>query len=311
MGKPGSVGAGDESFAFKYILSALSATVAETVTFPLDITKTRLQTQGEVAAQLTEASGFKKRAYRGMFKTAVGIAQEEGIANLWLGITPAVLRHVVYTGCRMGFYEYLRDNVLKKDPDGYFPLWKSIIGGLSAGAAAQFVASPADLVKVQMQTEGRRALEGKPRRVKNTLHAFKKISAERGFLGLWRGWLPNVQRAAIVNLGDLTTYDSAKHFILRNTSLHDNYVTHALSSLCSGLVAASLGTPADVIKTRIMNNPDLYKGVIDCFNKSVKHEGVFSLYKGFIPTWSRMAPWSMTFWLVYEQIRRLCGTSSF
>ena len=29
----------------------------------------------------------------------------------------------VYTGCRMGFYEYLRDNVLKKDDDGYFPLW--------------------------------------------------------------------------------------------------------------------------------------------------------------------------------------------
>ena len=45
------------------------------VTFPLDITKTRLQTQGEVAAQLTEASGFKKRAYRGMFKTAVGIGK--------------------------------------------------------------------------------------------------------------------------------------------------------------------------------------------------------------------------------------------
>ena len=29
----------------------------------------------------------------------------------------------VYSGCRMGFYEYLRDHVLKKDPDGYFPLW--------------------------------------------------------------------------------------------------------------------------------------------------------------------------------------------
>ncbi len=41
---------------------------------------------------------------------------------------------------------------------------KSIVGGLSAGAAAQFIASPTDLVKVQMQTEGRRALEGKPRR---------------------------------------------------------------------------------------------------------------------------------------------------
>ncbi|XP_065063128.1 mitochondrial uncoupling protein 4-like isoform X2 [Rhopilema esculentum] len=281
------------------------------VTFPLDITKTRLQTQGEIAAHLAEASGKKPPPYRGMIRTAIGIVQEEGISRLWLGITPAVLRHVVYSGCRMGFYEYLRDHVLKKDEDGYFPLWKSIVGGLSAGAAAQFIASPTDLVKVQMQTEGRRLLEGKPRRVKNTLHAFRKISARYGVLGLWKGWLPNVQRAAIVNLGDLTTYDSAKHFILRNTSLHDNYVTHALASICSGLVAASLGTPADVIKTRIMNNPSLYKGTIDCFNKSVKHEGFFSLYKGFIPTWSRMAPWSLTFWLVYEQIRRLCGTSSF
>eukprot|EP00794_Sanderia_malayensis_P011936 gene11936-13172_t len=311
MGRPGGTSAGDESFAFKYVLSAIAATCAETVTFPLDITKTRLQTQGEIAAHLAEKGRVKKLPYRGMVRTAFGIVQEEGLANLWLGITPAVLRHVVYTGCRMAFYEYLRDNVLKKDADGYFPLWKSIVGGLSAGAAAQFIASPTDLVKVQMQTEGRRAFEGKPKRIKNTLHAFLKIRAEYGFVGLWRGWLPNVQRAAIVNLGDLTTYDSAKHFILRNTSLHDNYVTHALSSVCSGLVAASLGTPADVIKTRIMNNPDLYKGTIDCFQKSVKHEGFFSLYKGFIPTWSRMAPWSLTFWLVYEQIRRLCGTSSF
>ena len=29
-------------------------------------------------------------------------------------------------------------------------------------------------------------------------------------LGLWRGCWPNVQRAALVNLGDLSTYDSVK-----------------------------------------------------------------------------------------------------
>ena len=44
-------------------------------------------------------------------------------------------------------------------------------------------------------------------------------------------------RAAFVNLGDLTTYDSAKHLILKHTSLKDNYFTHALSSACSGFVA--------------------------------------------------------------------------
>jgi len=41
---------------------------------------------------------------------------------------------------------------------------KAIVGGLTAGALAQFIASPTDLVKVQMQMEGRLRLEGKPPR---------------------------------------------------------------------------------------------------------------------------------------------------
>ena len=77
-------------------------------------------------------------------------------------------------------------------------------------------------------------------------------------------------------LTDLTTYDAAKQAILRNTRMEDNALTHALSrylgsiilptimllllllllclsSACSGLVSATLGTPADVVKTRMMN----------------------------------------------------------
>lgn len=308
MGRPASSNAGSDSFSKKYCLSAIAATVAETVTFPLDITKTRLQIQGEHASK---KHGRQIHQYRGMVKTAAGIVTEEGLSKLWQGLPPAVLRHFVYSGCRMGFYEYLRDYVMKKDTDGYFPLWKSIVAGMSAGAAAQFLASPTDLVKVQMQMEGKRLLEGHTKRYRGTMHAFQIIVKESGMRGLWRGWLPNVQRAALVNLGDLTTYDTAKHTILRKTGLQDNYVTHMLSSICSGLVAATLGTPADVIKTRIMNNPDQYKGSLDCFVKAVKYEGFFSLYKGFLPTWARMAPWSLTFWLTFEQIRRFAGSSSF
>lgn len=40
-------------------------------------------------------------------------------------------------------------------------------------------------------------------------------------------------------------------------------------STCSGFAAAVLSTPADVIKTRIMSNPDAYKGVLDCFLQAV------------------------------------------
>jgi hypothetical protein len=42
---------------------------------------------------------------------------------------------------------------------------------------------------------------------------------------------------------------------------------------------------------------------MDCVIKTVNHEGFFALYKGFVPCWLRMAPWSLTFWISFEQIR--------
>jgi solute carrier family 25 uncoupling protein 27 len=297
-----------EGFVFKYILSCCAATIAETVTYPLDLTKTRLQIQGE--------GSRKSAAYRGMVRTAYGIATE-GLLKLWQGVTPAIYRHFVYSGCRMGFYEWIRDNLLGKNPNGTYSLWKASLSGLSAGAAAQFIASPTDLIKVQMQMEGRKLLDGKLPRFRNTWHAFTVTVSEGGVWGLWKGWVPNVQRAALVNLGDLTTYDTAKHLILTRTSLKDNPVTHTLASACSGLVSAILGTPADVVKTRIMNQQyingrgALYSSSVDCLVKTVQIEGFWALYKGFLPIWARMAPWSLVFWLSYEQIRRLAGTSSF
>lgn len=62
-------------------------------------------------------------------------------------------------------------------------------------------------------------------------------------------------RAAMVNLGDLTAYDVSKYFILRNTNLNDNIIVHTMASFCAGFVAAVMATPADTVKTRIMNQP--------------------------------------------------------
>lgn len=66
--------------------------------------------------------------------------------------------------------------------------------------------------------------------------------------------------------GDLTTYDVAKRFIMRKTNLPDSPTVHILSSICAGFAAAILGTPADVIKTRVMNQPTDEHGryLLDC-----------------------------------------------
>ena len=257
--------------------------------------------------------------YRGLFKTALGIVKEEGFLKLWQGAHAALYRHLIYSGTRIVTYKTLKEKLFGKNhSEEYFPVWKSAVCGVSAGAFAQYIASPTDLLKVQLQMEGKRKILGLAPRVDGFFDAFRKTVEAAGYRGLWKGSIPNVQRAALVNLGDLTTYDSAKRFILRNTSLEDNHFVHCLASCCAGFVAASMGTPADVVKTRVMNQPMddkgrglLYRSSIDCFQKTVRNEGFGALYKGFLQIWMRMAPWSLSFWLTYEEVLSVLGAEQF
>jgi len=293
-----------DSLFCTYILSVLASWAAEFVTYPLDLTKTRLQIQGEIANK--QDLKLVSAPHRGMLRTGFGIIKEEGLFKLWQGIPAQLVRHSIYTGSRVVTYKLLRDNVFTPNSNNHLPLWKSALCGICAGSFSQVLANPADVVKVQLQMEGKRRLLNLPPRVHGITHAFVSIVQTSGIRGLWKGSVPNAYRAAFVNLGDLTAYDSSKQFILRNTDLKDGTFVHLMSSLCAGFTAASLGTPADTIKTRIMNQPvrkdgnQLYHGMIDCLAKTVKNEGIFALYKGFFPNWLRMAPWSVTFWLCYE-----------
>ena len=203
----------NDTMAKKYAMSVMAASVAESVTYPLDLTKTRLQLQGEVA------SGDLNFKYKGMIRTAFGIVKEEGLLMLWRGMLPALYRHAIYTGIRMTAYEEIRNELQRTDKNG-FPLWKKVVAGMTAGGVGQLVASPTDLIKTQIQMEGKRRLQGKPPRVKGMTDAFQKIVKQGGIAGLWRGCWPNVQRAALVNLGDLSTYDTIKRKLLKNTILN-------------------------------------------------------------------------------------------
>jgi solute carrier family 25 uncoupling protein 27 len=297
------------SFASTYVLSALASCVAETATYPFDITKTRLQVAGE---------GGARGARRGLVSTMAGIVREEGPRQLYRGLAPACLRHCVYSGIRVSAYEVLRERVFRKSADGSFALWKGALAGMGAGAIGQFVATPTDLVKVQMQIEGQRIARGEAPRYRGTLDAFATLARRGGVRALYMGWGPAVQRAMLVQLGDLTAYDQAKQFWSREAGLADGPLLHAASSAVAGLVAATMGAPADVIKTRVMNQPldargrgTLYAGTLDCVKQTVRNEGLGALYKGWLPTWMRMAPWSLAFFLSFEQLRKVSGLSSF
>jgi hypothetical protein len=73
---------------------------------------------------------------------------------------------------------------------------------------------------------------------------------------------------------------------------------------------ATATAPFDIARTRLMNQPHgqrLYKGLLDFMLKTIKHEGVLALYKGFTPQWLRFGPFTVIQLMVWETLRRLYG----
>ncbi|CAA7398638.1 unnamed protein product [Spirodela intermedia] len=210
------------------------------------------------------------------------------------GLPPAVLRHFVYTPLRIV-------------PPVLFRM---------------IAASPADLVKVRMQADGSLWSQGLKPRYAGVTDALQKIVQAEGVRGLWRGFVPNAQRAFFVNMGELACYDQAKRFVIANQACGDGVYAHTLASFASGLSATALSCPADdVIKTRMMNQEGA--------ESRAPFESVGPLWKGFLPTWARLGPWqfikktavaaatgaeyatAIQVRVSYERLRRAAGLLSF
>jgi solute carrier family 25, member 34/35 len=58
--------------------------------------------------------------------------------------------------------------------------------------------------------------------------------------------------------------------------------------------------------SRLYNqNGNLYKGLFDCLGKTIKTEGFFAIYKGFIPHLARILPHTILTLSLAEQTNKL------
>eukprot|EP00731_Ephydatia_muelleri_P004103 Em0002g279a len=71
----------NDPFVLKYCLTVAAASVAETVTYPLDLLKTRLQVQGH-------------QPYKGLLQTSIGIGQNGRV----LGSVQRIHANILFLG---------------------------------------------------------------------------------------------------------------------------------------------------------------------------------------------------------------------
>lgn len=81
--------------------------------------------------------------------------------------------------------------------------------------------------------------------------AFVKIYRnEGGMRGYYRGAVPSVQRAAVINGTGIAVYDHSKRMVSALVGTTEGLTSHILGALFSGLASALVSSPFDVIKTR-------------------------------------------------------------
>lgn len=178
-------------FATNFGCTSAACVAADTVCLPLDMVKVRMQLQGELAS-----SGAPRLSVPAMVSY---IARTEGVAAFFAGLPAAQLRQATYGGLCFTSYPVLRDAINPRAESRDAPLWTRIVAGAVAGTASAALANPTDVAKVRMQADGRLRLIGKTPRYSSTAAAFTTIAREEGLQAFYRGTLPNMQRASVVN----------------------------------------------------------------------------------------------------------------
>ena len=272
----------DYDFIKRYPLIVFSACNADFVTFPMDSIKTTMQI---------------KNNNKSFFNTGYNIIRKQGFSSLYRGIQPALFRHSIYTGSRMNLYEKLKSFNVNNNYS------YKLATAFLCGGFGQFLATPIDVLKVQMISNREEKI--------NVKDLSKKIYKREGITGFYKGSIPSILRASFLAVGSIGSYDIIKKKIISYRQKEDSF-TYLLSSFFGGFNSTLLTTPLDNLKSRMMSdNEKKYKGVFDCLRKSIKANGLRSLYIGFFPTWLRIGPWQLIYWTSYENYRKLCGFSSF
>jgi dicarboxylate transporter 10 len=176
------------------------------------------------------------------------------------------------------------------------------------GCCGSLVACPTDMMLVRMQADGRLP-EHQQRRYRNVIHGLYRVAREEGILAWYRGLGPLVVRGVLVTTAQFSTYDQAKEMFVNRFGFSDSMPIHFASSAIAGVVAATVSTPCDVIKSRMMNstkagqhgNPSIvYRSSWQCLVMTLRAEGMPGMFKGFVPCLARMMPQVILLWNFYE-----------
>ncbi|KJZ71631.1 Putative mitochondrial 2-oxoglutarate carrier protein [Hirsutella minnesotensis 3608] len=285
--------------ALPFINGGISGMVATTVIQPVDMVKVRIQLAGE---------GTSTGPRPTPLSVTRQIIASGKVLDLYTGLSAGLLRQAVYTTARLGFFDTFMGSLATraKAQGREIGFADRATAGLTAGGIAAMIGNPADLALIRMQSDGLKPLAER-KNYKSVIDALGSIAKSEGIGALWAGAAPTVVRAMALNFGQLAFFSEAKVQLKKNTDMSSRAQTLSASAI-AGFFASFFSLPFDFVKTRLQKQqkgPDgklPYKGMIDCFAKVAKQEGLLRFYRGFGTYYVRIAPHAMVTLIVADYL---------
>jgi len=294
-----------------FALGGLAACIAVSATNGLEVLKTRMQLDGELA------SSRDARKYKSVAEAFTKTWQGEGIRGLYRGLGAAYAYQMCLNGCRLGLYEPFRrttNKVLGHRPDEQLA-FANVFSGALSGVAGAVCGTPLFLVKARMQAFNPVHPVGPQYGYKSTLDGLRTIARQDGFgfQGLLRGVDAAALRTAMGSSVQLPAYGVAKRQLAK-WGVTDGPLLYILASSFSGACVLVAMQPTDTTLTRMYSQSAnaigadgkprglLYTGPIDCLIKTARVEGIAGLYKGSLAHFLRIAPHTVITLSMFDQL---------
>eukprot|EP01103_Thecamoeba_quadrilineata_P019462 TRINITY_DN7898_c0_g1_i1.p1 TRINITY_DN7898_c0_g1~~TRINITY_DN7898_c0_g1_i1.p1 ORF type:complete len:298 (-),score=53.94 TRINITY_DN7898_c0_g1_i1:40-933(-) len=132
----------------------------------------------------------EKPRYRGFFHGMSVILKENGIAGIYKGLMPTILKQSTNQAIRFFVYNFITTKLKGEEKNRRLTWYETFFSGVVAGAASVFGNTPIDVVKTRMQ-----GLES--HKYKNSIDCATKIWQQEGFLAFYKGTTPRLGRVCL------------------------------------------------------------------------------------------------------------------
>mmetsp|Transcript_13584 Transcript_13584/g.22376 ORF Transcript_13584/g.22376 Transcript_13584/m.22376 type:complete len:246 (-) Transcript_13584:509-1246(-) len=190
------------------------------------------------------------------FKFLKEVSRERGFMSLYKGLEAGIVRQIFYATSRFGLFEVIRDQVSKYREVDFA---SRLFSGVTSGAMAALISCPAEVTLVRISNDATLPPDQR-RNYKGVFNGFTRIFAEEGFGAFFRGSGPFVNRAMLVGMVQVGTYDQFKS-TYRGLGITSVFPNTFCAAMTSGLLYSLVTMPFETAKNAMaFQKPDPQSG---------------------------------------------------